>query len=139
MATYKSTPKTVNRPAEELFDRFSDFTNLQDALNNLTDEQRSKVGDVTFTTDSIKIATPQVGEIEFNVIERQRPSLLVFGTKSSPVPMKMQLILKPIDSSSSEVSAQIEVDIPAMLRPLVGPQLQKAADEFGKLIAGLSI
>jgi hypothetical protein len=53
--------------------------------------------------------------------------------------MKMQLILKPIDASSSEVSAQIEVDIPAMLRPLVGPQLQKAADEFGKLIAGLSI
>ncbi|MFG6397158.1 MAG: hypothetical protein K1V89_07470 [Muribaculaceae bacterium] len=138
MATYKSTPKKIQRSAEDLFDTFSDFTNLQNSLDNLTDEQRKQIGDVHFTSDSISIVTPQVGEIEFHVTERQRPGRLVFGTKSSPVPMKMELDIKPLGGDFSEVTSQIDVEIPAMLRPLVGPQLQKAADKFGELIAGLS-
>ncbi|MDE5941865.1 MAG: hypothetical protein K2H14_07120 [Muribaculaceae bacterium] len=138
MATYKSNPRKVQRSAEDLFDTFSDFTNLQNSLDNLTEEQRSQIGNVQFTSDSIKIVTPQVGEIEFHVTERQRPGKLVFGTKSSPVPMKMKLLITPLGADFAEVTSQIDVEIPAMLRPLVGPQLQKAADKFGELIAGLS-
>lgn len=138
MATYKSNPRKVQRSAEDLFDTFSDFTNLQNSLDNLTEEQRSQIGNVQFTSDSIKIVTPQVGEIEFHVTERQRPGKLVFGTKSSPVPMKMELLITPLGADFAEVTSQIDVEIPAMLRPLVGPQLQKAADKFGELIAGLS-
>ena len=67
MATYKSTPKKIQRSAEDLFDTFSDFTNLQNSLDNLTDEQRKQIGDVHFTSDSISIVTPQVGEIAFHV------------------------------------------------------------------------
>ncbi|MDE6629238.1 MAG: hypothetical protein K2K36_07700, partial [Muribaculaceae bacterium] len=87
MATYKSKPQTIGRSADDLFDRFSDLSRLQSALDSLTEEQRAKVGDVQFTADSIRIVTPQVGEIAFNVIDRQRPVKVVFGTKSSPVPM----------------------------------------------------
>ena len=48
MASYKSAPQTVNRPAEELFDRFSDLSRLQSSLDGLTPEQRAQVGDVEF-------------------------------------------------------------------------------------------
>lgn len=138
MATYKSTPQTVNRSQEELFDRFSDLSHLQQALDTLTPEQRAQVGDVEFTADTIKIVTPQVGAIEFNVQKRERPSLIVFGTASSPVPLTMTMDIKAVSDTASEVETLINVDIPAMLRPLIGPQLQKAADKFGELIAGLS-
>ena len=138
MATYKSTPQTINRPQEELFDRFSDLSHLQQALDTLTPEQRAQVGDVEFTADTIKIVTPQVGAIEFNVQKRERPSHIVFGTASSPVPLTMTMDIKAVSDTASEVETLINVDIPAMLRPLIGPQLQKAADKFGELIAGLS-
>ena len=46
--------------------------------------------------------------------------------------------IKAVSDTASEVETLINVDIPAMLRPLIGPQLQKAADKFGELIAGLS-
>lgn len=138
MATYKSSPQTVNRSAETLFDRFSDLSILQNSLEGLTEEQRKQIGDVKFTADSISIVTPQVGEIAFQVTERVRPSKVVFGTKSSPVPLTMAVDIKPVGEESSEVTTIIDVDIPAMLRPLVGPQLQKAAEKFGELISGLS-
>lgn len=138
MATYKSKPQTINRSADELFDRFSDLSRLQSALDTLPEEQRAKVGDVQFTPDSIKIVTPQVGEIAFNVIERVRPVKVVFGTQSSPVPMTMDVDITPRGEGESEVVTSINVEIPAMLRPLIGPQLQNATDKFGELISGLS-
>ena len=138
MSTYKSKPTVVEKPAAELFDRFSDMTRLQNALDSLTDEQRAQIGQVEFTADSIKIVTPQVGEIAFSVIERQAPSKIVFGTTSSPVPLTMKVDLKPLSETSTEVETVIDVDIPMMLRPMVGPYMQKAADKFGELIGGLS-
>lgn len=138
MSTYTSKPIVVEKSANDLFDRFSDMTRLQSALDSLTDEQRAQIGEVQFTADSIKIVTPQVGEIAFSVIERQAPSKIVFGTSSSPVPLKMKVNLKPLSDSSTEVETVIDVDIPMMLRPMVGPHLQKAADKFGELIGGLS-
>lgn len=138
MATYKSAPRTIERPQEELFNRFSDLSHLQTALDTLTSEQRQAVGDVKFTADTIKIVTPQVGAIEFRVQKREHPSHIVFGTASSPVPLTMTMDIKQLSPSSSQVETLIDVEIPAMLRPLVGPQLQKAADKFGELIAGLS-
>lgn len=138
MATYKSKPQTIGRSADELFDRFGDLSRLQSALDGLTPEQRSQVGDVEFSADGIKIVTPQVGEIAFEVTERVRPSKVVFGTKSSPVPLTMEVDIKAVDEATSEVQTVIDVEIPAMLRPFIGPQMQKAADKFGELMSGLS-
>lgn len=138
MATYKSNLQPVNRSAEELFERFSDLSRLQGALDGLTEEQRKQVGDVHFSADSIRIVTPQVGEIAFEVTERVHPSKVVFGTNSSPVPLTMEVDIKPVSESASEVQTLINVEIPAMLRPIIGPQMQKAADKFGELITGLS-
>lgn len=138
MATFKSPKTEIGKSADELFDRFSDLSNLQTVLDGLSPEQRSQVGDVEFTADSLKIVTPQVGAIEFTVVDRVRSSKIVFGTKSSPVPLSMELDIEPTGESSSSVQTLIDVEIPAMLRPLIGPQLQKAADKFGELISGLS-
>lgn len=138
MATFKSPKTEIGKSADELFDRFSDLSHLQTALDGLSPEQRSQVGDVEFTADSLKIVTPQVGAIEFTVVDRVRPSKIVFGTKSSPVPLSMELDIEPTGEASSSVQTLIDVEIPAMLRPLIGPQLQKAADKFGELISGLS-
>lgn len=139
MATYKSKPARIERPAEEIFARFSDMSRLQDTLNQLPEEQRKQIGDVEFTKDSIRIVTPQVGEIGFKVQELVAPSKIVFGTESSPVPLTMQVNIRPSGDQASEVETVIDVEIPAIVRPIIGPQLQKAADKFGELISELSL
>lgn len=138
MATYKSNPYSVERSAEDVFERFSDLSRLQVALDGLSEEQRRQVGDVEFTVDSIRIVTPQVGEVSFEIIERVRPEKVVFGTKSSPVPLTMEVRIASCGEATSEVHTVINVDIPAMLRPIIGPQLQKATEKFGELMGRLS-
>ncbi|MCM1065948.1 MAG: hypothetical protein NC418_00050 [Muribaculaceae bacterium] len=137
MAKYSSKPTVVNQPAEVLSEKFSDFKALGAALDNLDAEQRAAVGEVEFDTDTIKIITPQVGPIVLRAVERT-PGCVRLNAEGSPVPMELQIDFRPVDAASTEVTGSLDVDIPMMLRPLIGPALQKAADQFGALFARLA-
>ncbi|MCH5247232.1 MAG: hypothetical protein J1E99_03645 [Muribaculaceae bacterium] len=138
MAKYTSTPVTVPANVNSLFEKFEDLTALQSLLDRMPEDLKQKVGDVTFEKDSISIQTSQVGEIKFVVKERVKPDKIVFGTESSPVPLTLTAKLTPTGENSTEVLAETDVEIPAMLKPLVGPAMQKATDQFGQLIGQLA-
>lgn len=137
MAQYTSKPTVVNRSAAELSEKFADFRVMQQSLDELDADQRARVGDVAFTEDTIKITTPQVGEIVLRAVERT-PEVIRLQAEGSPVPMGLEVKFKPVGDESTEVSGCIDVELPMMLRPLVGPALQKAADQFGELFARLA-
>lgn len=138
MATYTGKTVTINRPAAVLFERFSTMDMLQQRVASLPDEVRDKMGEVRFESDRMIVVTPQVGEIAFAVKERTAPSRIVFTAVGAPVPLDLAVNFKETSAESTEVTTRIDVDIPMMLRPMVGPHLQKAADMFGDLMAGLS-
>lgn len=138
MAKYTSTPVTIPANVNSLFEKFEDLTALQSLLDRMPEDLKQKVGDVTFEKDSISIQTSQVGEIKFVVKERVKPDKIVFGTESSPVPLTLTAKLTPTGENSTEVLAETDVEIPAMLKPLVGPAMQKATDQFGQLIGQLA-
>lgn len=110
MAKYSSKSVTINRSAEAIAEQFSDFRKLQGALDNLTPEEKAKVGDVSFTEDSIKISTQQVGDIVFKVSKRT-PEAICLQAEKSPVPMNLILEMKPVDAESTELTGVIDVDL----------------------------
>lgn len=138
MSKYESKPVVAGKPAAEIYARFTDMTFFEKQIENLPEDKRAQLGEVHFDTDSISIVTPQVGALKFEVIERREPDKIVFGSPSSPIPLTMTILLKELSPASTEVNTAIEVDIPAMLRPFVGPKLQQAADKFGEMISNLS-
>lgn len=138
MAVFTSEPITVPVNIETLFHKFDDLTELQKLLDKLPDDAKAKVGSVAFEKDSISIQTSQVGEIKFVVQERIAPDKIVFGTMSSPVPLTLTASLTPKGDSETEVTAITDVQIPPMMKPLVGGMMQKATDQFGQLIGRLA-
>ncbi len=138
MSTYSSKPTVVATPIDQLFDRFSDLTNLERKIQQLPEEQLARIGEVHFTPDTMSIITPQVGELKFQVTDRQASNHVAFTAVSSPLPLQMSINLKEVDPESTEVTAAIDVEIPALLRPLVGGKIQEAADKFGQLMTQLS-
>lgn len=134
MAQYSSKPVTVGRNIDELFATISNIGAYQQRLEALPADARAKLGDVSFTDDSIIITAQPVGEMRFDVVERVAPERIVLSAVQSPVPLTLAVNLKAIDGASSEVTSVIDVDIPPMLKPLVGGKMQEAADKFGDLI-----
>lgn len=137
MAQFKSKTVTVNRPAEFIVEKFSDLSVLGSAVDNLPESERERIGEVVFEKDAIKLNTKQVGAIEFKVIERASDKV-VFQAVGSPVPLSLVVKLNPIGAEQTEIETMIDVDIPPMLRPLVGGAMQKAVDQFGALMAKLN-
>ncbi len=137
MATYKAKPSVIDKPAAEIAAQFADLTRLQGALDKLPEAERAKVGDVRFTADSIVMQTAQVGEIKFEVKERT-PERVAFVAGGLPMPMVIAVDMKSVSDTSTEVEASLDIDIPAVLKPMVSGTMQKAVDQFGVLIGHLS-
>ncbi len=137
MSSYSSKPAVVKLTPAELDARFADFSAMQRKLDELPAEQRAQIGNVEFTPDSIVLNTPQVGEIILRAAER-KSGYVSLQAEKSPVPMSINISYTAVGDDSSEIIGEMVVDIPAMLRPLVGPTLQKAVDQFGSLFAAMA-
>lgn len=137
MAKYTGKTITVSNRPETISGKFSDLTSLQPAINDLPESERAKIGDIRLEKNAIAVITPQIGEIKFAVTENS-PAKIVLQAVGSPIPLTMGITMDAKGSGSTDVTTVIEVDIPMMLRPLIGPQIQKAADQFGNLIATLA-
>lgn len=137
MAKFTSKPTVVNTPAQAVADKFADLSRFQATLDAVPAEERAKIGDVRLTTDSIIMNTPQVGEIVLKVTDRT-PERVALQAVGSPVPMALTVDIEPEGDQASRLTTSIEVEIPAMLKPMIGGTLQKAADSFGQLMSRLA-
>ena len=134
MATYKGKSAVIERPIGDLYGRFSDMSALEEAVK-ARPEAQEHMAEMKFDADSLTIVTPQVGEIRFEIVERVEPSRIVFKATSSPLPLGMTINLKAVDETVTEVSTSIDIELPVMVRALVGPKLQHVADQFGDMMA----
>lgn len=134
MATYKSKPVVIAHPVNEVYDKISNIGAYQEKLDALPPQAREKLGDVRFEQDSIVITAAPVGEIRFTVEERTAPSRVRLKAEQSPVPLTLAVDLEPDSETSTKAVSTIEVEIPAMLKPLIGGKMQEAADKFGELL-----
>lgn len=137
MSKFVSKPTHVDRSAEEISSKFADLSNLQNLVDQLPEEQKSKLGDVKFDRDTIAIHTSQVGDITFKITDRT-PRRIVFQAIGSPVPVELDVDINPVADTASEVTVCFDVHIPAMLRPMVAPHMQKAVDMLGDMIGKVS-
>lgn len=134
MSIYKGKPAKVGQPQETVYEKISNIGAYQQRLDSLPEEARAKLGDVRFSDDAIVITAQPVGEICFKVVERTAPSLVRLEATSSPVPFGIAIRMTADGAESTDVSTELDVDIPMMLRPMVGGKLQEAADKFSDLI-----
>lgn len=140
MATYSGRATRVAQPAQAIYERIADVGAYQKRIDSLPEEARAKLGEVKFTDDAIHIHAQPVGEICFKVTERRPCELVRLEAEQSPVPFIIDITVTPDPASpgsASLVSTTLNVDIPAMLKPMVGGRLQEAADKFSDLITQL--
>lgn len=135
MSEYCGKAVTVGQPVDELYSKVSNFSTFQERINSLPEDVRGKMPPVAFTDDKMTINAPGVGEITFAVVERIAPELLRLAAENSPIPFEVVMNFSPVDEVSSKIETKLDVEIPMMLRPLVGGKLQEAADKISEMFA----
>lgn len=143
MSEYKSDKIEIKASAQAVFDRLSNPENLKTALeakdadNVLTPEQRAQLESIKVTSDSLSLPGGPVGQITLRITRLEEPTLIHFEGEGTPVPLSLDFVIDPVDDSRCMAEAVIDLELPAMLRPMVGPTLKKMAAQFGNLLANL--
>lgn len=138
MTKYTGKTSIVNLPTSEISDKFADMSTFNDKLAGMPEEVRKHMGDLTFTRDSVCMDTKQAGKVVFKVTERDDRHIVL--ACSFPLPISLTLNLSPVadDAAKTEVSTDVDIEIPAMLRPIIGPQMQKVADHFSTAMGSIA-
>lgn len=137
MTKYSGKPAIVAQPQQQIFDKVSNLSSFQERLDSMPQEVKDRLGDVKFTDDKIIINAPAVGQLVFAVTEKVAPEMLKLSAENSPVPFFITLHFEPETETTTKVNSDLEVEIPMMLRPMVGGKLQEAADKFSEMFTTL--
>ena len=142
MTTYSSQNINLPASAQSVFDKLSNLENLQDLLNRvptdrIPEDKRQMFDNIKITPDTIEVPGGPMGNLTFRVTERVSPSLIKLTGEGIPMAMSLAMHIDPITDSSSAAKVDINIDIPALLKPMVGGQIQKIANQFGDVLGAI--
>ncbi len=136
---YSGKPYRVNKPQAELYAGLSNLADIRGRMDSLPEDLKAKMGTVTFPDDeTLAFTAPGVGEMKFRIVERREPDAVKFLADTGVVPIYVLLELAAAGEEATDITASIEAEIPAMLRPLIGGKLQEAANKFGEMFGQLN-
>lgn len=126
-------------PASTVFEKYSDLEGLGELLKNVPEgyasaDQMQMLSQIRVTSDTIVIPGGPVGEITLRVVERQAPTLIRLEGVGTPVPLGMSLHIVPLTPETCETYVQIDLQIPAIMKPMVNGPMQKMVDQFGQMM-----
>ena len=140
MSTYKSDPEVINCDIATVYSKLSNPTSFQHTIEaniyKLPDEAKKNLEKVTFSDDAITIESP-MGPIKLAVAEKVEPSKITFAAAQAPVNFSLVINLEKVDEATTSSLTELELDVPAFIKAMVAPQLEKGAKQFGKMLAML--
>lgn len=139
MATYKSPETVVNASRQTVYDRLSNLENLKNFIDNvpadrIPDDKRAMLEQITVTPTSISIPGGPVGSITLEQTRCVAPELVELTGVGTPVPLHLSLHLAEDGADRCKAQVVLDIEIPAMLKPMVGGTLQKMVDQFSTLL-----
>lgn len=142
MTSIKSDKAIVNGTPEQVFEKLSNLDNLKPLLekvpkDQIPEDKREMFDNLQITSDSISIPGGPVGNITLRISDLLPYSLIRLSGEGSPVPMGMQLEIEPEGADQSEVQVAINLEIPAMLKPMVSGPLKKIANQFVNVLGAI--
>jgi hypothetical protein len=140
METYKSDKVTINHNINLIYSKLSDPSIFKAQIDNnmdrLPDEAREHLKSVKFEEDGISVESP-MGTLKLSVSESQEPIMVKYTAQSSPVPFGVTINLESVDENTTQAVTELNIELPFMLKAMVGGKLSEGAQKMGELIAKL--
>ncbi len=137
MTTYSSKPIEIPTSASDAYEKLTNLSAFQERIASLPDDIRAKVGDISFTEDTISFNGTPMGALVLKLSESIPDKRVAFTAQGAPVQIVMSIELENKGADKAEAISSIDVEVPAMLKPMIGPKLKEAAEKMGEMIKNL--
>lgn len=142
MAEYKSAETPVKASAEAVFKKLSNLEGLKELLSRVPEDQvpadqRELFNQIQITPDTLSFPAGPVGNLTLKLTETVEPTFIKLEGVGTPVPMALMLHIHPSTEVSCSVQVQIDLQIPAMLKPMVSGPINKMVSGFADMLRNL--
>lgn len=134
MTEFVSEVKTIPHSDENVFRVLSDLNKLELVKDKVPQD---KIKDFKFDSDSCSFNVSPVGEIRFNVIEREPNKLVKFQSANLPFETFLWIQLVSKDDNETKLKITVRSKINSLMKGMVNKPLQEGIDKIADLIASL--
>lgn len=143
MATYKSEEVTLHTSAENVFGKLSNLENLSELIKKAPADQipadkMELLNQVKSTADTISFPGGPVGQVVLRRTEALEPTLIRMEGQGTPVPMSVSLHISPILPEECKICVEIDLQIPAMLKPMVNGPMKNMTEQFAQMFRAIN-
>lgn len=142
MAEYKSAETPIKASAEAVYRKLSNLEGLKELLGRVPEEQvpadqRDLFNQIQITPDTISFPAGPVGDLTLRLTETVEPTFIKLEGVGTPVPMALMLHIHPSTEVSCSVQVEIDLQILAMLKPMVSGPINKMVSQFAEMLRNL--
>lgn len=142
MAEFKSNETPINASAEAVYKKLSNLEGLKELLARVPEDQIPAdqcdlFNQVKITSDTLSFPAGPVGELTLRLVETVEPTFIRLEGVGAPVPMALMLHINPSTEVTCSARVVIDLQIPAMLKPMVSGPLSKMVEQFANMLRSL--
>lgn len=151
---HESEVKLIGYPQETVYAKIADLNNLAVVKERFNDPEvqakmagnipSDKVEQVKKTletmqvsTDSVSVEVNPVGRLAIQIIERDEPKCIKFGSVMSPVKFNLWVQLLPVTTETCKMRITVDADIPVFLVGMIGKPFKDGIERIADMLASL--
>lgn len=148
---FESSVREIPYSQDKVYGKLSDLNNLQALKERLQDPAvrqqlasqipSDKIDSVEkylrtlrIDADSISVSVDPVGEIGFEVIEREPMKCVKFATTKSPVGLKMWIQILPVTDETSKLRLTVDADVNPFMGAMLSKPLKEGTERFAEAL-----
>ena len=134
MTEFVSDIKTILHSNADIYRVLSDMSKL-----NLVKDQISsnKIEGFTFNRDSCSFKVNPIGEVKFDVVERQPNKLVKFKSGNLPFDVFLWVQLVSQSEKNTKMRLTVRADLNPFLKPIISQPMKEALDKIADLLTQL--
>ena len=134
MNQFESQVVNIPYSQQRVYDMLSDLSHLENVKDRLPQD---KVKDFTFDRDTVSINVPPVGDIAFQVIEREEPKCVKLEATTSPIPLTVWIQMLPTSDEASKMKLTLRTELNPFIKGMVQKPLQEGIEKMAQMLASI--
>ena len=134
MTEFVSEVKTILHSNSDIYRVLSDMGKL-----NLVKDQilSDKIEEFTFNRDSCSFRVNPIGEVKFDVVERQPNKLVKFKSENLPFDVFLWIQLVSKGKKDTKMRLTVRADLNSFLKPMISRPMKEALDKIADVLTQL--
>jgi hypothetical protein len=132
MTKFESSVKTIPYSQESVYNKLSDLSNLEAIKDKLPQDQ---VKDLSFSSDSLTMQIPNIGNLTLNIVEREPSKCVKFETANSPLPFNMWIQIVALAESQCKVKVTVGMEINPFMKAMVQKPLNEGLEKMVEMLS----